>query len=168
MRQRGRRRRGRHGRPTRPRAVARWWASRRVRVTRRCHGGGCGAQAVRSLGARREPAPRSREGEHRRRTTTARAATATSAWKVGTMSGCGTVTGRRGGKQRGEAAWWWQGAQGARSLGARREPVPSSREDEHRRRAATARAATATSTRKVGTISGCGAGCEHRRSRAEG
>ena len=26
---------------------------------RRCHGGGCGVQAVRSLGVRHEPAPRS-------------------------------------------------------------------------------------------------------------
>ena len=43
------------------------------------------------------------------------------------------------------------------SLVARHGPTPHSRKDEQRRRATTARAVTATSARKVGVLSGCGA-----------
>ena len=60
------------------------------------------------------------------------------------------------------------GAQAARELGARREPAPSWQRGKMSRRAATARAAAATSAGKVDMISGCGAGCAHRRGEQRG
>ena len=61
-----------------------------------------------------------------------------------------------------------RGAQAARELGARREPAPSWQRGKKSRRAATARAAAATSAGKVDMISGCGAGCAHRRGEQRG
>ena len=60
----------------------------------------------------------------------------------------------------------WRGAQAARWLGKRREPAPSWQRGKKSRRAATTRAAAATSARKVDMIAGCGAVCAHRRGRA--
>ena len=119
-----------------------------------CHDGLAeGAQAARSLGARREPAPSSREGtrsstrydgaggERRRR-----------ADKVDTVSGCGAVMdSRRGARDGGECHGGGRGAQERARLGARREPAPTQRAsrstrydgaggDERRRRGRSTRA----------------------------
>ena len=51
---------------------------------------------------------------------------------------------------------WGRGAREARPFGARYKPAPSSQQGEQRRRAKTARAATATLAQKVDMLSGCG------------
>ena len=107
------------------------------------------------LGTRHGPAPSTRQGEPRRHAKTARAAAAMSAQKADVRSGDGAVMSSAGhvGVATVVMGARERRAQSARGTGRRR----ARDKGEQRRRASTARAATATSAQQVDALLGGGA-----------